>query len=73
MELTTKSNTMTLQRRNTVKVPAVFVEEHIPTKQSKVDVLYGRNYSVFIVLPTGIKLSDRRKEIINALCNEPLA
>lgn len=72
MSQAVKTIEATLQRRNTVKLPAAFIEESVPDKSVKLNVHYGKNYSCVIIVPKDVKLSDNAKSRMAILVNELL-
>ena len=62
----------TLKRRGTVRLPAVFIEECAPSKDTILNVHYGKNYSCVLIVPKGVKISDRQQERISIILNEAL-
>jgi hypothetical protein len=72
MELSCKSIVKRLIRGDTIQIPSVFIEENDLGESSTIDVLYGKNYSCVVLVPTGVKLGSITKERINKLTTEPL-
>lgn len=72
MAIVSKSVPTKLDYRSRVKLPEVIIEELALTKDSKVVVTYGRNYSCVIITPVETKLGSIQKERINKLTCEPL-
>ena len=72
MAETIRTQEATLKRRNTVKLPQLFIEEGIQSKDTVLNVHYGRNHTCVIIVPKDLKLSDNAKSRISILVNEPL-
>jgi hypothetical protein len=69
-----KTVTSDIKLHNMVKIPAVVIEEqgYAAGSGNKLNIMYGKNYSAVVIVPSNIKLNERMLERINILVNEPL-
>ncbi len=67
-----KNMVSSIKLKTMVKIPAVIIEEQGYNKGSKVNILYGKNYTAVVILPPDLKLNDRMAERVNLLVNEQL-
>lgn len=68
----TKTTTTIIKQKCMVKLPAAILEEHNIVKGSTLTMIYGKNYTAVVILPSNIKVNDRMLERISILVNEPL-
>ncbi len=59
-----------LWQRCAIKIPQVIIEEQRLEGGSQLDIIYGKNYTVVVIIPSNIKLNERMTERISILVNE---
>ena len=69
---TNRTMTTKVNHRNQVRLPSSVVDEQGLVKGSPVNVLWGKNYQVCILIPTHVKLTGRMLERATLLVNESL-
>ena len=69
---TNRTMTTKVNHRNQVRLPSSVVDEQGLVKGSPVDVLWGHNYQVVILIPHQAELGNNQRERIRILCNKPL-
>ena len=68
----TFKRTITLPKRRTIKVPEIMSDADTIPSGKEVDIVYGRNFQVVVVIPHGIKLGKLQQERIQRFTDEPL-
>lgn len=58
--------------RSFAKIPAVILEEYGLVRGSNISIMYGKNCTLMIVIPSSAKLNNTMQERISILVNERL-
>ena len=69
---TNRTMTTRVTHRRQAKLPSSVIEEHKLVKGSPVNVMWGKNYTCVIILPSHVELTGRMLERATLLVNESL-